>query len=222
MNISVIIPAAGASKRMGSGTVHKPYLGLQHKPILAYSLETFLRLPVVREIIIAIHPQDRARIKRLLSEYTRRVSIKTVMGGATRQDSVYNALKAVSANTQCVLIHDAARPFVKPQEIRRLLKTVRQHGASLLAIPVSDTIKRINVKGYQVKETLMPRDELWLAQTPQGFKKEIIVRAYQSARQKGVTATDDASLVEALGYPVKIVKGSYENIKITTKRDLRD
>ncbi len=237
-NISIIIPAAGASKRMGSAAVHKPYIRLKNKPILAYSLKTFLRLPGVREIIIAIHPQDQARIKHLISKCESVFSpsphplplrerervrgiIKVVQGGATRQASVYNALQEVSAESQWVLIHDAARPFIRLQEIKRLVKAVKKHGAGLLAVPVSDTIKRINVRGCRVKETLMPRDELWLAQTPQGFKKEIIIQAYRNAVQKVIKATDDASLVEAMGYPVKIVKGNYENIKITTKRDLR-
>ncbi len=224
MNISVIIPAAGASKRLGRVAVHKPYLKLKDKPILAYSLHKFLKLKELKEIIIAIHPQDQNKIKRLLAQYVlsakKRTVIKIVKGGTTRQDSVANALQALDPVSEIVLIHDAARPFVGLEDTRRLITIVKKHGAGLLAVPVTDTIKRVNPMSWRIKETLTPRNELWIAQTPQGFKTPIILQAHQYARSKRIKATDDAHLVESLGYPVKVVKGSAENTKITTRQDL--
>ncbi len=224
MSISVIIPAAGASKRLGRASVHKPYLRLGNKPILVHSLHTFLRLKGLGEIIIAIHSQDKNRIKRLVAEHiakaTPRVLIKIIQGGATRQDSVANALQVLDPASDMVLIHDAARPFVKLDDIKRLIRVVKRYGTGLLAVPVTDTIKRVNPMSRRIKETLTPRNELWIAQTPQGFKKHVILKAYQYGRTKRIKATDDASLVEAMGYPVKVVKSSCENIKITTKQDL--
>jgi 2-C-methyl-D-erythritol 4-phosphate cytidylyltransferase len=252
-DISVIIVAAGESKRLKT-RVRKPYLILKGKPILLHSLEVFRKIPNVHEIVIAINPKDSIRAEKIISPINNKpVQIKTVIGGARRSDSVCNALKATSNKSKIVLIHDAARPFVKHSDVLKLIREIRQTGAAILARPVSDTIKR--TKGDIIKETITPRQSLWAAQTPQGFKRDILIKAYQpylsavpsilhsrtakdelrlwkagkkspppsgrdSASASG-EVTDDASLVEKIGIPVSIVKGSEKNIKITTKTDIQ-
>jgi len=223
-DISVIIAAAGSGKRMGRKSFSKALIRLNSKPLLTYILDKFSSLPWVKEIIIAIKFQDWRQAERLVSEYKSKTlpEIKLVKGGKERCDSVSNALKITSPTSQIILIHDVARPVVKTQNIIRLIKTVRKDGAAILAVPIIDTIKRVNpAKAGVIKETL-PRHELWAAQTPQGFKRNILLKAYtkHETRNTKHEITDDASLVENLGYPVKIVPGSYDNIKITTPDDM--
>lgn len=219
-DISVIIVAAGESKRMGMG-IRKPYLTLRGKPVLRYSIDIFRSIPSVKEIIIAVNPRDTQRTENIIKRFK---EIKTVVGGARRVDSVFNALMATDNQSRMVLVHDAARPFVSRRDVLRLIKEVRRNGAAILAVPVKDTIKKsqvINSKcqaNIVIKETIMPRESLWAAQTPQGFRRDWLVRAYQDT---GVNVTDDASLVEMMGLPVRIVCGSEANIKITTKADIR-
>lgn len=222
-NISVIIPAAGQGKRMGK--VSKPFLKLKGTPIIIHIINIFSSIPWVKEIIIAVKSKDLRRAKTTLSSYItssgkkrNKVLLKLVKGGPRRQDSVANALKLLDPQTQYVLIHDVARPLVRTKDIFRLIKETKKTGAALLGVPVVDTIKRINLKTNLVKETLKPRSELYLAQTPQGFKKDILIKAYKKAGKK--LATDDASLIENLGYQIKIIPGSYSNFKITTPIDL--
>ena len=216
-NISVIIPAAGISQRMGQG-IHKPYLLLTRKPILLHIIETFIGVPGVKEIIIAIHPEDRNRVNKIISGI--KYGVKVVLGGPERQDSVANALRKVSPEAEIVLIHDAARPFIRRPDIIRLIREVKRSGAAILGMPVADTIKRVSQKTGFIKETIIPREELYQAQTPQGFKKGIIMAAYHYAGSRHLKATDDAVLVEKAGYPVRVIRCIYENSKITTKRDM--
>lgn len=216
-DIAVILAAAGRSKRMGS--VSKPYLRLKGQPILLHLINKFKSLSAVREIIIAVNPKDRAKAERIIRQPRCRTVIKLVPGGARRQDSVFNALKQVSEDSRLVLVHDAARPFVRRQEIIKTINQTRQTGAAVLAVPVVDTIKRADTSSKRIRETLQPRSAFWLAQTPQGFRKKVLLAAYKTARSRGDRATDDASLVERLGQPVKIVPGRYDNIKITTRED---
>jgi len=213
-DISVILVAAGESKRMGMG-IRKPYLILKGKPVLRYSINVFRSIPSVKEIIIAVNPRDTQRTEQIIRRFK---DIKTVVGGARRVDSVFNALMATDNQSRIVLVHDAARPFVSRRDVLRLIKQVRQSGAAILATPVKDTIKRTKgLKNQIIAETITPRESLWAAQTPQGFRRDWLVRAYQDT---GVNVTDDASLVEMMGLPVRIVRGSEANIKITTKADI--
>jgi len=223
-NISVIVPAAGSGKRMGKNSTPKAFIRLNGKPLITHILDKFTRLPAVREIIIAVNQNYWRNAKRLVSGYKINQSanrslpeIKLIQGGKERCDSVFNALKVTDPGSRLILIHDAARPLVKKEDIIRLIKTVRKSGAAILAAPVVDTIKRVNQKGC-IKETL-PRHELWSAQTPQGFKRNILIKAYNKSLKERKIITDDSYLVEKLGYPVKVVLGSYENIKITTPYD---
>ncbi|MBI4711743.1 MAG: 2-C-methyl-D-erythritol 4-phosphate cytidylyltransferase [Planctomycetes bacterium] len=229
-DITVIIAAAGESKRL-KAKVHKPYLTISGKPVLLHSIRTFSRIPSVQEIIIAVNPKDRKRAQSLIhsikvvpARLTGRQfgQVRLVTGGATRQESVANGLKAVSPNSHIVLIHDAARPFVTRSDVIRLIKAVRRTGAAILAIPVVDTIKRVSQTERQliIEETITPRKSLWAAQTPQGFKKEILIKALSHPDTKCRDATDDSFMVEMMGYPVTVVKGSEKNIKITAPADL--
>jgi len=221
-DISVIIVAAGESKRLKTN-VRKPYLMLKDKPILLHSLEVFRNIPAVCEIIIAVNPKDSKRATKIISPINHRpVRIKTVIGDATRTESVFNALESTSHQSRIVLIHDAARPFVKQSDVLNLIKEIRQTGAAILATPVTDTIKKLRMANgkWRIAETITPRESLWAAQTPQGFRRDLLIKAYQLYKKSPGEVTDDASLVEQLGLPVSIIQGSKENIKITTKADI--
>lgn len=225
-DIAVIIVAAGESKRLKS-KVRKPYLILNGKPILRHSIDVFKGISAVREIVIAINPKDIKKADKIIRGVK---NIKTVIGGARRSDSVLNALKSTSGKSKIVLVHDAARPFVSRADVIRLIKEVRRTGAAILAIPVADTIKMTEErknhkrKNLIIKNTVTPRESLWAAQTPQGFRRDLLIKAYQNTRltdgQAGIKVTDDSSLVEGLGISVSIVQGSEDNIKITTKADI--
>lgn len=215
-DISVIIVAAGESKRMGKG-IRKPYLMLKGKPVLRYSIDVFRNIAAVKEIVIAVNPRDTQITENIIKRFK---DIKTVVGGARRADSVFNALMATNNQSRIILVHDAARPFVSRRDVLRLINQVRQSGAAILAVPVKDTIKKGKIQdtGFRILETITPRESLWAAQTPQGFRRDWLIRAYQDT---GVNVTDDASLVEMMGWPVRIVRGSEANIKITTRADIK-
>jgi len=217
-DIAVIIVAAGESKRL-KVSVRKPYLILRNKPILRHSIDVFRSIPTVKEIIIAINPKDTKRAEWIIGKFD---NIRTVIGGARRADSVFNALQTVSEKSKIVLVHDAARPFIRRTDVINLIKKARKSGAAILAIPVNDTIKKTQIADcrLQIAETVTPRESLWAAQTPQGFKREVLVKAFCRFKNKRYI-TDDAQLVEMLGIPVSIVPGSEDNIKITTKADIK-
>jgi len=144
--------------------------------------------------------------------------LNLVPGGEQRQNSVYNGLQAIDKKTDTVVIHDGVRPFIQPDELESCILGARKFGACILGIPAGDTIKYVGKSGF-IEKTLA-RDSIWLAQTPQAFKYELITRAHETARRDGYTGSDDASLVERLGVGVKIINGSKNNIKITVREDL--
>lgn len=214
-DISVIIPAAGTGKRLGGQS--KIFIRLKDQPILLHIINKFTRIPGVGEIIIAVNEREMQRVERLVYRYPQ---VKLVRGGKERSDSVRNALSHLDPTSKIILIHDVARPLVRTKDVISLIKAVRQAGSAILAVPVIDTIKRVDEHG-QIKET-PKRSELWAAQTPQGFRRNILINAYnqiKSLRSKSFI-TDDASLVERLGLPVKIIRGRYTNLKITTPEDI--
>ena len=214
--ISAIIPAAGSGKRMG-GNTSKQYLAIGERPILIETLMVFNESPYIDEIILVSPPDDIDLMERLLKKFGLTKVSKIVKGGQERQDSISNGLDALDRSSSVVLVHDGVRPFISDEIIKELIDTVNQHGAAIAAVPVKDTVKKVlhtSITGT------MPRENLWLAQTPQAFSAKVIIDAYANAREKGIKGTDDASLVEAMGLDVKIVMGSYENIKITTAEDL--
>ena len=214
--ISAIIPAAGSGKRMG-GNRSKQYLAIGERPILVETLMVFNESPHIDEVILVSPPDDIDLMEGLLKKYDLAKVSKIVKGGKERQDSISNAIDSLDRDSGIVLVHDGVRPFIDDEIIRELIDTVNQYGAAIAAVPVKDTVKKVlhnSITGT------VPREDLWLAQTPQAFSAKVIIDAYANAREKGIRGTDDASLVEAMGLAVKIVMGSYKNIKITTPEDL--
>jgi 2-C-methyl-D-erythritol 4-phosphate cytidylyltransferase len=215
MLYQVIIPAAGQGKRMGVGR-NKLLLELNGMPVLIHTLLVFESDEECDSIILAIHPQDEVEFKTLLKTYHITKVKKIVSGGKERQHSIYNALKTISGNG-IVLVHDAARPFVKKEHIHCLTETAEKYGAAIIGVPAKDTMKKI-LDG-KVLETV-ERSSLWAVQTPQAFRMSILLKAYESAEEENYLGTDDASLVERLSAPIKMVEGDYDNIKLTTPEDL--
>lgn len=205
MKVSVIITAGGYGKRMGQP---KQFLTLLGKPMIEWTIDVFKRSKSIGQIILVVAPEN--------MEQAKSFGVTIAEGGAERTDSVRNGLKLVSKDTDIVLIHDGARPLITGQIIEASIAEARNSGAAVVGVPVKDTIKEATSNEKRVTRTL-DRKTLWQAQTPQAFKRDIIMKAYENAKDN---ATDDSKLVEDLGIPVKMVMGSYENIKVTTPEDL--
>jgi len=217
MKATAIIVAAGRSKRLPARK-RKPYLTLGNRPIVAHSLYKLSAIHFIRDINLVINKKDLKLAQRLIRRIKVKKDIKIVQGRETRTASVYEGLKEVSKENDYVIVHDAGRPFFKKELLKDLIEAAKKYGASILATPVKSTIKKVN-KDYIVKETL-DRDQLWEAQTPQVFRKDILLKAYEKLTRSKKKATDDASLVERLGVRVKVVPSCDKNIKITTPVDL--
>ncbi len=215
---SAIVVAAGKGKRMGA-SCNKQFIKLRNKPILAHTLEVLQNSSSIDDIIIVVGEEE---IDLCLDEIvnTYRLSkVKSVVaGGAERQDSVARGLEELKDGCSIVLVQDGARPFIDDEMIERSIRTAWEEGAAIAAVPVKDTIKQAN-SALEVEATLQ-RSSLWSVQTPQAFKLEILLEAYERLRENNMVVTDDAAAVESMGLKVKIVMGSYENIKITTPVDL--
>jgi 2-C-methyl-D-erythritol 4-phosphate cytidylyltransferase len=197
-------------------TMPKQFLSLTGRPVFLHSLERILLSPSVDEIVIVAPPGREDHLKSLMSE-TPSKPVRIVPGGENRQDSARFGVEAVSPDAEIILIHDAVRPCVDIDRIEALIMAVREFGAAVLAVPVKDTLKRVE-KGIIVET--VDRGNLWQVQTPQGFRADWIRLAHKQACDEGWTATDDAALVERLGHPVRVVLGDQRNIKITTPEDL--
>jgi 2-C-methyl-D-erythritol 4-phosphate cytidylyltransferase len=215
LKVSAIIAAAGEGKRVGEGE-NKVYLHIKGKPVIVYALSALKAVTQITEIILVTRAGEENFSRRILNEFHCEGIIITT-GGEKRQNSVANGLARVSDNSELILIHDGARPFVENSIITKVIKEAELYGAAVAAIPITDTIKEGNEKGF-VRKTLK-RDSLWSVQTPQVFSSNLIKEAHRKAAEDGFIGTDDAMLVERLGHPVKIVPGSPENIKITTPED---
>ncbi|RNB78934.1 2-C-methyl-D-erythritol 4-phosphate cytidylyltransferase [Brevibacillus nitrificans] len=215
MGTGVVIVAAGSGKRMG-GERNKLWLPLGGEPILAHTVRLFATHREIDEIVLVVSAEDHSNVLKWLDR--ERIRVKVTLGGAERQDSVRNGLTALSDNCSFVLVHDAARPFITRQQISALIKKVQQDQATIVAVPVKDTIKVVGATG--IVESTPARESLWAVQTPQAFRMSLLREAHQAAVETGKMGTDDAMLVEWLGHPVTIMQGSYENIKITTPDDL--
>ena len=217
--VCVLIPAAGKGSRMAH-SVKKPYLKLAQKPILAHTIQRFEQNTAVDAIFVIVDQADFSECRAaVLHPYPFTKVQELVGGGETRQMSVYNGVRALSADMDFVIVHDAVRPFVTDEVIFACLTAADECGAAVAAVPVKDTIKVANEDSFIVETPV--RDRLWAVQTPQVFRKSLLEEAHQVAHARHLTATDDASLVEQLGFPVKLVKGSYANLKITTPIDLQ-
>lgn len=216
--VSAIIVSAGRGARMNDA-IRKQYMYLSGIPVLAHSVIAFDSCNAIEEIFLVVPEEDLDYCqKEILSSIKLKKKIHLVSGGVRRQDSVYNGLQAIDKNTDTVVIHDGVRPFVQPGDLMACIQGSKDFGACILAIPASDTLKRVS-ESEMVTGTL-DRERIWLAQTPQVFQYNLILKAHQDARRDGYIGTDDASLVERLGMDVKIINGSRFNIKITIKEDL--
>lgn len=216
--VSTIIPAAGMSNRMKS-RINKQFIFINDKPILAHTIEKFQECKYVDEIVVVAKEDevDYCR-KEIVKRYNLNKVTKVVKGGKERQDSVLNGLLALDERCNIVLVHDGARPFIKINNIEDGIKGVIKYDACVVGVPVKDTIKTVD-ENEGIIDT-PKRDLLWAAQTPQCFWYDLIIKAYESAQKEGFVGTDDSVLVERLGCSVKMIMGSYENIKITTPEDL--
>lgn len=216
--VTAIIVAAGKSERMGTGT-DKAFLNLGPKPVLAWSLLAFERCSDVDQVVLVVRKDQIMATKALVRMFGISKIRAVVSGGAKRQDSVMNGLKEVDSDTRIVVIHDGARPCVKPETITETVKLARRTGAAVVGCHIWDTVKVVE-KGTTVART-EDRTKLWSVQTPQAFSASIIRRAYANVAAKKLDVTDDASAVELLGEPVKIYETNTPNLKITTVEDLQ-
>ncbi len=216
MNVSAVIVAAGKGERINRFK-KKQFLSLCAKPLLYWTLENFEKIKEIKEVVLVLPKEDIPKYVKSVRKKFSKVK-KIVPGGETRQESVFNGLKSTEENFPLVAIHDGVRPLVSTNLIERTLRIAKKYGTAVAALPVKETLKMVS-PGNLVKTTL-PREEIWAIQTPQVFRREIILQAHQKARKDKFTGTDDAQLVERLGLPVKLVSGEYTNIKITTPEDL--
>ncbi|PTL35730.1 2-C-methyl-D-erythritol 4-phosphate cytidylyltransferase [Candidatus Methylomirabilis limnetica] len=217
MHVTAIIPAAGAGVRFG-GAVKKQFIALDGLPILSHTLRALAASKALSAIIVVVPPGEELRGRKALELARIDLETEVVPGGQARQDSVYIGLQRAKAETDLVLIHDGVRPFVSREVVLATIEAAKEWGAAIAAVPVIDTIKRVDTDGFVV-ETLQ-REQLWAVQTPQVFRYALLMRAHRAIREGGIVATDDAALVERIGGMVKVVRGSYENLKITSEEDL--
>ena len=214
MPTAAIIPAAGTGVRFGEA---KQFKLLEQKPLIFHTLSSFLQSKEIKEIVLVVS-QDRLRVtKKAMSSSLRKKNIKVVLGGRHRQDSVYEGLKAVSQSCNIVCIHDGARPFVSTELIESTIRACKKFDGAVAAVKATDTVKLVT-HGGTVQKTL-DRDKIWFAQTPQTFKKQELSQALLSAQKKNISGTDEAMIMEIMGYSIAIVEGSNQNIKITTRED---
>jgi len=215
--LGVVIPAAGQGKRMEAGC-NKQFLFLQGRPVLAHTVSLFEESEYVSEIVIAGAVSDLSRLEDMVSEYGFTKVTAIVRGGTERQDSVYAGIQALSSAVGRVVVHDGARPLLSLREFHRFLGETEGFAAAVMGIPLQDTVKRIDDAG-KVLETL-PREVLRAIQTPQIFERSLLEEAHRRSATEGYYGTDDATLLERLGYSVRVAAGSAENIKITLPEDL--
>jgi 2-C-methyl-D-erythritol 4-phosphate cytidylyltransferase len=226
MKVVAIIPAAGLGTRMAPGGKRaqpsKQFFEINGAPIVIHTLRVFARNQQVNQILVALRKNEMERFNRQLEKEKLAAKVQVVEGGEHRQESVANALASLKASKDdIVLVHDAVRPFVDDEIIGNVIREVEKHGAAIAGLPAVDTIKQVErtADGAIITSTT-PRERVVQAQTPQGFRYELIKRAFDSAAEDGFIGTDEASLVERLGEDVWVVMGSARNIKITTPNDM--
>jgi len=214
---AAVIPAAGLGRRMGRGE-KKTYMELAGRPALFHTLAAFESCPAVASVVVVVSPGDEALCR---EEVVERFGLgkvsKVVPGGAERQDSVARGVEAAGPGWDVIAVHDGARPLVTPEIIEKTVAAAHAHRAAVSAVRVKDTIKEAD--GDVVARTL-PRERLWAVHTPQAFQAGLLMEAHRRAAADGFLGTDESSLVERLGVGVRLVEGSYENIKITTPGDV--
>jgi 2-C-methyl-D-erythritol 4-phosphate cytidylyltransferase len=221
--IAAILPAAGMGTRMGAETP-KQFLELDGTPIVIHSLRRIASCALVTDIIVATRADEVARLEERIAKEKFKQSVRVVKGGDSRQDSVAAALGHVPKDTEIVLVHDAVRPFVTTEQIARVIEEARRCQAAILGIPAMDTIKEVKRASLPEDVALItgtiPRERLVLAQTPQAFATKLLKEAFARAQADGVSASDEAGLVERIGHDVHVVLGSERNMKITRPADM--
>ena len=221
MQVFVILPAAGLGTRM-AGPQPKQFLALDGEPILVHSLRAFAAVARVTAIYVAVRATEIERVQAQIAEYGFADKVHVVEGGENRQGSVSNALAALPAEPDdIVLVHDAVRPLIDAPTIDRTIDAVIQHGAAIVGLPAIDTIKQVERTAHgAIITSTIPREFVVLAQTPQGFRFDLLQKAFAEAAADGFVGTDEASIVERADHPVAVVHGSAVNLKITQPGDL--
>ncbi|MCH2183838.1 MAG: 2-C-methyl-D-erythritol 4-phosphate cytidylyltransferase [Mariniblastus sp.] len=216
-NYAVLIAAAGQSSRFNDPGYKKPFIKLQQKPVWLHSVEKFQKRSDVKQVIIVVAPDDEEEFMTKFGANVAVLGLDVALGGEERTDSVRNGLQKIKEEIDLVAVHDAARPCVSEDDIDSVFQAAEQKGAATLAIPVTSTLKRVD-GDRQIEETV-DRSMLWQSQTPQVFRKQILLDAFGELGNQ--RPTDEAQLVEMTGGQVTVVPGSPLNIKITTRADLR-
>ena len=213
----VVIVAAGTGSRMNAD-INKQFIKLNNKEVIVHTIEKFYNNKNINDIVVVIREDEQEYFNENIINKYKFNNIKIAYGGKERQDSVYNGIKKLAGNCDVILIHDGARPFVTNSIIENAIKEAKQHNAVVVGVKVKDTIKVVGENGNVIDTP--NRSYLWSVQTPQVFKYDVITKAYEDAYNNNYYGTDDAMLVERIGYDIKMVEGSYDNIKITTPEDL--
>lgn len=216
MGVCAVVPAGGLGTRMG-GLVPKQFQDLNGKPVLFHTLKTMQDCGLISELVLVVPEKEHGNA---CANWLGNPEIvkKVVVGGEKRQDSVYKGFCEVSQESEIVLVHDGVRPFLSCKMILETINAAKEFGASITAIPVNDTIKRVDASGL-VSQTV-DRKNLWRVQTPQAFQYKVLKEAFKKANSENFYGTDEGALIEHLRAPVKVVEGSEKNIKITRPEDL--
>ena len=222
MYVTAIVLAAGKGLRLKS-KISKPLIKIDSQPIIIYSLNTLGKHPCIKDIIVVANPRNLQDIRKTIKRFRIDKIKDVVLGGEVRRASVAKGLEAIDGHTDLVLIHDGARPFIDKEMVSSVIKTAKSYGAAIVGVPVKATIKEVHSSKFIVHSSLtvkktLNRENLWEIQTPQVFRKDLILKAYDKFGD--IDVTDDAMLVERLGAKVSVVRGTYNNIKITTAEDL--
>jgi 2-C-methyl-D-erythritol 4-phosphate cytidylyltransferase len=221
--VTAILPAAGLGTRMGAETP-KQFLSLDGVPVLLFTLRRLAACPAITDFIIATRAEEVDSLTATISKEKFARPVRVVRGGDSRQDSVANALAHVASETDLILVHDAVRPLVTVSQIERVIAEAAACGAAILGIPAMDTVKEVKRASLPNDVALItatiPRERVVLAQTPQVFQAALLIKAFAQARLDGVTASDEAGLVERAGHDVHVVVGSERNLKITRPGDM--
>ncbi len=215
-HVAAIIVAAGSGTRMG-GEIPKQFIDIGGKPILQHTLEKFQTFDEINTLYVVLPAQFANFESTIRDEWHIKKLVKVIKGGAERHESVFAGISAVDKNAEIIMIHDGVRPFVSLRILSDSIRAAQEFGAAVVGLPPKDTVKLID--GNRVQKTMV-RDQLILAQTPQTFRRDVIVKANELAFEKNEFSTDDAALVERMGHPVAIVKGEWRNFKITSPEDV--
>jgi len=219
LRVAAVIPAAGTGRRMETA-IPKQFLMLGDVPLLLHSLQVFERAASISQVILVVPKDERERtVSGIIERYGIKKVVKIVAGGATRQESVYHGLKEMDPEVEVVVVHDAVRPFVTEDLIERSIEAAQKSGGAIVAVPMKETVKQVGADGHILHT--VDRAQLWLAQTPQTFRRALLLEGYRKAEYDGFQATDEAAVMERLGQKVAIVPGRWDNIKITTPEDFQ-